>query len=278
MIVAKFTRLLGWLSVSRQASPTFSIAFVGPRSQRTNAFQKIPESSFKMSLLQPNTQLSRSIRVVQSTFSLGGSSRIRFRNRGSLSKSTTAVLAITMAAAFIVPTARGDSIRLDPFDVITVTPDSHQAFVRSIHSFSLRRLRCATLGAPVRCFGRKRRMPDCCAPAGLTAGRSGDFDQDDPGTLGAYAAAPNPIPLAIAAHSMTDSVTPVSGVPGTPITSVPGTPVSGVPVSSVPGPIAGAGVPGLLLLGCGLFGWWRYRQAQLLTCGRFSATSRPKSA
>ena len=126
----------------------------------------------------------------------------------------------------------------------TVEPRLYEPSARPSSSLSAFR-RCRRL-APTHCFGKKSRLFGCCAYGGSASSGSGQDDLGNQGfTLGPLTNAGNAGIGSFSGGAFNRNANPAS------IQDKDPNPV--IPVSSVPGPIAGAGVPGLFLLGSGLF-------------------------
>ena len=112
-----------------------------------------------------------------------------------------------------------------------------------------RRLRCIV--PPRDCFRKKDDIFGCCTRGGLSQGSDGAFHQDNAGTTGV-----------VGSHSGSDGTANGAASGGSGGSGDPGVlgAASPVDVVSVPGPIAGAGLPGLVLGCVSLLGWWRCRR------------------
>ncbi len=133
--------------------------------------------------------------------------------------------------------------------------------LKPARSTRTRPLRCRRPETPPeRCFWQKKRNFGCCALGG--SARSGDSSAGDIGASGVHSGAPGGSGGSGAGGGGGrggggNSGTASSFIPVIDQEVLP-------PVSSVPGPTAGVGVPGLLLFGCALFGWWiRRRNGQV---------------
>jgi hypothetical protein len=147
-----------------------------------------------------------------------------------------------------------------------VTPESSELLSRRFASMP--RWQCRTPAPPpIRCFSRRYRDLECCARGGSSgsAGSNG-FAYNDFTALSSHGSA-NGSQNGVGAGGGGGRGRGGGGVGhggGPNIASDPPLTTNTSPPAHAPGPVVGAGLPGLLLLAFGLLGW-RRRQAR--NCG-----------
>lgn len=165
------------------------------------------------------------------------------------------MLVLIGASLSALPAATAITIDVSQLPKIAVT--AAPGFQNFAPRFSMRsrRHRCGRLMPPPRnCFGPRRRLLECCDHGGAAAsGGSNEFGGSDLVTVGSRAGAGGGGAGlgggGIGAGSALAPSIPPGAITG--FETVPS-------VNAVPGPVVGAGVPGLLLLGCALLGWLRH--------------------
>jgi uncharacterized membrane protein YgcG len=167
---------------------------------------------------------------------------------------------LAVVAALLVvfeENANAIAIDIDPVRLaeagLSVASESHES--RPAQLTQSRLLRCRPLvPPPEHCFRRARRNFDCCARGGASGSAgSSDFAQSDLGVLGATGGAQG--------SGGGGGGGGGSGGTGSSSSSIVDPGPMPPPVSSVPGPSAGAGLPGLLLFVCTLFVLWNRRSS-----------------